>query len=88
MFFKYLLLDLDDTLYDYTYSHDKGIEKVFAILSEHSKKSIQELTALYDLININLKKELSSTASSHNKSIYFKKMIEVLKLNLSFIRII
>jgi len=27
MFFKYLLLDLDDTLYDYTYSHDKGIEK-------------------------------------------------------------
>ena len=57
MFFKYLLVDLDDTLYDYTHSHEKGIEKVFSILSEHSKKSIEELSRLYDLININLKKQ-------------------------------
>lgn len=85
MFFKYLLLDLDDTLYDYTYCHNKSLEKVFSILAEHSNQTLNELTALYDFTNQKLKSELGLIASSHNKMIYFKHMIEILKLDLSLL---
>ena len=85
MFFKYLLLDLDDTLYDYSYCHKKSIELVFNILSKHSNKSLETINEVYNLINENLKKEIGSTASSHNKTIYFKHLIEKLNIDLSLL---
>jgi len=85
MFFKYLLLDLDDTLYDYTGCHNKSLEKVFTILAGYSNQTMYELTALYNLTNQKLKFELGFTASSHNKTIYFKHMIDILKLDLSLL---
>lgn len=85
MFFKYLLLDLDNTLYNYTHCHNKSLENVFGIMANHSNKTIIELTKLYDLINKRLKFELGFTASSHNKTIYFKHMIELLNLDLSLL---
>lgn len=85
MFFKYLLLDLDDTLYDYSYCHNKSIENIFNILSEHSKQSLETINKLYELINKNLKNELGGTASRHNKLIYFKQLIELLNLDLTLL---
>lgn len=85
MFFKYLLLDLDNTLYNYTHCHSKSLEKVFDIMAEHSNQTIMDLTKLYDTTNERLKFELGFTASSHNKTIYFKHMIEVLNLDLSLV---
>lgn len=85
MFFKYLLLDLDDTLYDYSYCHNKSIEKVFTLLSKHSNQSLETIDKQYDLINKNLKNELGGTASSHNKLIYLKQLIEKLNIDLSLL---
>jgi len=85
MFFKYLLLDLDDTLYDYSYCHSKSIEKVFTFLSKHSNQSLETIDKQYDLINKNLKNELGGTASSHNKLIYLKQLIEKLNIDLSLL---
>jgi len=90
MFYKGIIFDLDNTLYSYDVCHSKALNTVLTFLQKNyiSKKNIHELKALYDTISNKLKYELSNTASSHNKSIYFKQLIELLNLNYSIIQIL
>lgn len=82
MFYKGLIFDLDNTLYSYDDCHSSALNKCINYLVDISKNySYIEIKCIYDEISYNLKNELNNTASSHNKSIYFKHIIE--KLNIS-----
>lgn len=90
MFYKGIIFDLDDTLYDYKKCNETSIEKVINYIINHNEKykNYEYVLDVYNKISINLKHELKNTASSHNKSIYFKHLIEELKLNYSYFQIL
>lgn len=90
MFYKGIILDLDDTLYDYKKCHEKSIETVINYIIEHNEKhkNYEYIFEVYNKINNKLKHELKNTASSHNKSIYFKHLLEELKLDYSYFKIL
>jgi HAD superfamily hydrolase (TIGR01549 family) len=81
MFYKGLILDLDNTIYDYTTSHNIALEKVSQYLLEKHNLNICEFRNIYDSITKDIKLILHG-ASSHNRYIYFKKLCE--KLNIGF----
>ena len=75
MFYKGIIFDLDNTIYDYNICHNFGLDSVFIYLKS-TYPSINITQIDYEKIAINLKKELVNTASCHNKSIYFKHLLE------------
>jgi HAD superfamily hydrolase (TIGR01549 family) len=84
MFYKGIIFDLDNTIYDYDFCHNKAITEVYQFLiKKDNSLNIEKLKSLYDKISRNLKKEICNTASSHNKSIYFKQLLEKIKMDLS-----
>ena len=83
MFYKGIILDLDNTLYDYNFCHNKALSGVFYSLIQHNNTlNFQNLKCVYSKISENLKVELNLTASSHNKNIYFKQLLEYLNIEL------
>jgi len=83
MFYKGVIFDLDNTIYDYNLCHNKAINEVFDYLIKNNKSvHIEHVKRVYEDISNKLKYELTNTASSHNKSIYFKQLLE--KLNIGF----
>ena len=85
MFYNTIIIDLDDTLYNYQTCHKIALKQVFLNLQEKTNNliSISELDEIYKNINNKLKIELQGTSSSHNKSIYFKQLLESIKINTS-----
>lgn len=83
MFYNTIIIDLDDTLYNYKTCHLIALKQVFLNLQEKTNNliSISELDEIYKNINNKLKIELQGTSSSHNKSIYFKQLLESIKIN-------
>jgi putative hydrolase of the HAD superfamily len=90
MFYKGIILDLDNTIYSYDLCHSKALNNTLIFLQKNyiTKKDNDELNNLYLDISKKLKYELKSTAGSHNKSIYFKQLIELLNLNYSIVQIL
>jgi HAD superfamily hydrolase (TIGR01549 family) len=84
MFYKGIIFDLDNTLYDYDLCHNTAINEVFNYLIQNIQVSLNKeyIKSLYDDISKKIKYDLGFTASSHNKSIYFKQLLE--KLNIGF----
>lgn len=80
MFYKGIIFDLDNTLYDYNLCHNFAVESVFNYLNQKYPNII--INQQYEKISTDLKKELINTASSHNKAIYFKQLLEQLNLGL------
>lgn len=83
MFYKGIILDLDNTLYSYTNCHSNGLNSALEYISSSANISQDVLHNCYNNISIKLKNELGPTASSHNKSIYLKQVLETLKLDIS-----
>ena len=84
MFYKGIILDLDNTIYDYDFCHTEALSEVFNYLIQHNTTlTIENMERIYKDISKNLKDELNLTASSHNKSIYFKQLLEYLNMSLS-----
>jgi len=83
MFYKGIILDLDDTLFDYKKSNEYAVQNVinYIIDNNNTYKKYDFIRTIYDNISNKVKYELTNTASSHNKSIYFKHLIEELKLD-------
>ncbi len=81
MKYKGLLLDIDNTLYDYNSTHQYALEKVLDYCIKRFKKSEYELKEAYMIARKKVHIELSETASSHNRLLYFQKMLEILKIN-------
>ena len=79
MFYKGVIFDLDNTLYDYDKCHKIALDNVFQILD--NKYDLDYVQKSYRAISTSLKFELENTASSHNKGIYFKHLLEYLKMD-------
>jgi len=73
---KAILFDLDDTLYDYHYAHSKALDAIYPLLAKYIKISKKKFLALYKMANDEIKNELAGTASSHNRVLYFQRVIE------------
>ena len=79
MFYKGIIFDVDGTLYNYDVCHEYALKIVINYLSYNSI----DVSNIYAKISNDLKKELIKTASSHNKSIYLKHVLEKLNCGLS-----
>jgi FMN phosphatase YigB (HAD superfamily) len=77
---KLLLVDLDDTLCNSTEAYNKAQEACFSFLKKYiprlSKKRFNEL---YQESRGYVHKNLKGTASSHNRLLYFQRMLEILE---------
>jgi len=79
--YKGLLLDIDNTLYNYDSTHQYALGKVLDYCIDTFKISEYELKEAYTIARKKVHIELSETASSHNRLLYFQKMLEILKIN-------
>lgn len=87
MFYKGIIFDLDNTLYDYDICHKQALTSVFQYIQMRIGNR-PDIQLIYDFISNNLKNELGGTASSHNKNIYFKQLLEQLNISLDVLIVI
>lgn len=78
---KGILLDIDNTLYDYENIHNIALNAACDTLQKKYSISKTALIASYKKARLYTHKKLSGTASSHNRLLYFQKMLEDLKLH-------
>jgi len=81
MGYKGILLDIDNTLYDYSSTHSFAKDQVIKFCVKEFSLQENEIIKAYDKARKRVHIELSETASSHNRLLYFQKMLEILKLN-------
>jgi L-ribulose-5-phosphate 4-epimerase len=77
---KLLLVDLDDTLCNSTEAYAKAQEACFLFLKKHIPRlSRKRFNELYTESRKYVHKNLKGTASSHNRLLYFQRMLEILE---------
>jgi len=79
--FKAILLDLDNTLYDYDFCHEEAFKKVQLFLKKNFNINFFKSKKIYNYSRHYVKKQIPLTASSHSRILYFQVMCEKLKLN-------
>jgi FMN phosphatase YigB (HAD superfamily) len=85
MFYNGIIFDLDNTIYSYDKCHSSSLNNVITFILEDTNFTKEDIKILYENISKNIKYELKNTASSHNKSIYFKQLLESLNLSYSLL---
>lgn len=78
--FDTIIFDLDNTLYNYDKCHIYALQQTLQLISIDTNIDIPTLEYEYNNINKKIKIELGNTASSHNRFIYFKNLLENLKI--------
>jgi len=82
---KAVLMDLDDTLYDYHNCNNYALKRVLTRLSITFEKPEEILEQIFNESRKNVKKYLGNTAASHSRFLYLQRTIESLngKTNLA-----
>lgn len=75
-----VLLDLDDTLYEYAPAHAAGMAAVQAYVTGELAVAQADFDGAYAVSREELKRRLGRTASSHSRLLYFQRTIERLGL--------
>lgn len=78
---KYVLFDLDNTLYNYDHCHETALRNTFK--NYINTIPIHTLKLKYKGIKTNTKNNLLKTGSSHSRLIYFKQLVEECNLDIS-----
>lgn len=81
MRYKAILLDIDNTLYDYNITHAFAISKVLEYCMKELNLSKDEVNSAYEKARKQIHIELCETAASHNRLLYFQRMSEILGVN-------
>jgi len=81
MKYKGILLDIDNTLYGYDESHKIALWVVVDFVKNNFSFSEDEIIIAYHQARKMVQIELGLTASSHNRVLYFQKMLEILNIN-------
>lgn len=81
MKYKGILLDIDNTLYDYNVAHTFAKSKVFEFCIDVFNLSNDQVNFAYEKARMQIHIELCETAASHNRLLYFQRMSEILELN-------
>lgn len=76
MNYKGILLDLDNTLYNYDASHAIALDDVLNRFSKRFGLSLQDSYGLYEHSKKMNHRQLALTAASHSRLFYFQKMLE------------
>lgn len=76
-----VLLDIDNTIYDYDAPHTAALAELFSRLSLDLGIEGAELRAAFSEARTAIHIELSETAASHNRLLYLQRMFELLGLN-------
>ena len=81
MKYKALLVDIDNTLYDYNSTHAIAKKSVIKFCKNQFNIDETTISKAYDTARKKVHIELSETAASHNRLLYFQKMCEILNIN-------
>ena len=81
MKYKGILLDIDNTLYDYKVAHIFSKNLVLEYCVSEFSLSEEKINFAYEKARKQVHVELSETAASHNRLLYFQKMLEILNVN-------
>jgi putative hydrolase of the HAD superfamily len=73
---KGVLIDFDNTLYEYDPCHEAGLFAVHKFFSKKVAISYPEFLSLYTVAQKEVKEFTKNQASSHSRLLYFQKMIE------------
>ena len=79
--YKGILLDIDNTLYNYDITHKIAKNKVLEFCINELKLEKDKIENAYEIGRKKVHVELSETAASHNRLLYFQKMCEILNIN-------
>lgn len=79
MSIKAVLIDLDNTLYDYEKCNRAGLEFAINRLSSIFNVPLETVKDTFDKSRMLVKEYLGNTAASHSRFLYFQKTIEHLK---------
>jgi len=81
MKYKGLILDIDNTLYDYKSTHENAFELLVLETKKETNKNKDTVIEAYIQARKEIHIELSETASSHNRLLYIQRMLELLHVN-------
>jgi len=71
-----VLLDLDNTLYDYDSCNQAGLSAVYKRLSKETGKKEDDIAERFKEARLSVKMDLLGSGSVHSRLLYFKKLIE------------
>lgn len=80
MYIKAIIFDLDETLYDYKNADQISYDQVKKYLAKKKACTVTEISPFISKAKELVKKTLSSHTSSHNRILYFQKLVEILNL--------
>ncbi|TDQ32777.1 HAD family hydrolase [Zeaxanthinibacter enoshimensis] len=78
---KHIILDLDNSIYSYDAPHQASMEAVFSEFQSLFGINREILKKSFAHARMQTQLELPARAASHNRLLYFQKMIEALGLN-------
>ena len=73
---KAVILDLDDTLYAFEPLHAVAMERVREFTCRELGITVQQFEEAFEIGKSETKRQLGDVASSHNRMLYFQKMLE------------
>lgn len=81
MNYKGIIIDLDDTLYNYKKAHDVALKEVILFAKRTLSINEEKIKEGFNKARKKTHIDLSGKASSHNRLLYFQKMLEELNIN-------
>jgi len=81
---KGVLLDLDNTLYDYDAAHKPALNASIGWLSEKLQLPHDTVLGAYKTARSQINKELAGLGASHSRLLYFQRINEILGYNPAF----
>ncbi|MFW5719899.1 MAG: HAD family hydrolase [Candidatus Dojkabacteria bacterium] len=77
MYKKGVIFDLDDTLYDYQSANKYALKQTYKVIQKHAEvDSFHHFVQLFKDSKREITRELAGTAASHNRVLYFQRLIE------------
>ena len=81
MGYKGILLDIDDTLYDYDRCHKEALATLISKISKKTDINTDRVVTFYQQGREEINSELAYSASSHNRLLYIQRTLEKLNIN-------
>lgn len=75
---KAVILDIDNTLYDYESCNKAGMEAVYIAINKIKSISKEDFLQGYDKAKKIIKQRTNNTAASHNRMLYIQNVCEIL----------
>lgn len=79
--YKGILLDIDNTLYEYEPLHQKSQSRVFEYVEKEFKIEHETIKKAFKQAKLQVKQNTPETASSHNRLLYMQNLCELLDLD-------